>query len=69
MSSQGPKFVLLFYLFLTMEAQRMKLLSTALAALFALGFAGAASAQCASYSKADQTAQAPIVLPDGSAGS
>ena len=47
----------------------MKLLSTALAALFALGFAGAASAQCASYSKADQTAQAPIVLPDGSAGS
>ncbi len=48
----------------------MKLLSALFSALVVLGFAGAASAQCAGYTKADQTAQAPVILPDeGTAGS
>ncbi len=46
----------------------MKTLSAAFTALVVLGFAGAAAAQCASYSKA-QTAEAPIIVPNGSAGS
>lgn len=43
----------------------MKTLSAAFTALAVLGFAGAAAAQCASYSKppVDQTAQTPVVIP------
>ncbi len=49
----------------------MKVLSAAFTALIVLGFAGAAAAQCAGYSKrsVDQTAQTPIVIPPGSVGS
>ncbi len=45
----------------------MKFLSVAFTALVLIGFAGAASAQC-SGSKA-QTAEAPIVPPQGGTGS
>jgi hypothetical protein len=48
----------------------MKLLSALFTALVVVGFAGAASAQCAGYNtQAQQSAEAPIVLPEGSAGS
>ena len=49
----------------------MKLLTAALTALVTLGFAGAVAAagDCGGYSRAAQTAEAPILLPDGSAGS
>lgn len=49
----------------------MKVLSAAFTAIVVLGFAGAASAQCAGYEKpaVDQTAESPIVLPQGSVGS
>ena len=41
----------------------MKILSAALTAPVALGFAGAATAQCAGYDKtAAETAEAPIVV-------
>ena len=46
----------------------MNILSAALTALIMLGYAGAASAQCAGKS-AEETAEAPIILPQGSAGS
>jgi len=46
----------------------MKTLAALFVALVATGFAGAAAAQCASYGK-QQTAEAPIILPEGSAGS
>jgi hypothetical protein len=48
----------------------MKYLSAVLTAVALFGFAGAAAAQCASYSKQDQTAQnQTIILPEGTAGS
>ena len=47
----------------------MKLFTAALAALVTLGFAGAVSAQCASYSKSAVTAEAVVLPPEGSAGS
>ena len=49
----------------------MKTLSAFLTALMITGFAGGAMAMCGSYGKpaADQTADAPIILPDGSVGS
>jgi hypothetical protein len=45
----------------------MKFLSAAFTALVLIGFAGAASAACTG-SKAE-TAEAPIVLPEGGTGS
>lgn len=49
----------------------MKILSTLLSAIVVVGFAGAASAQCASYGKstAQQTASAPYIAPEAGAGS
>lgn len=48
----------------------MKVLSAALTALVVvLGFAGAASAECPGYAKAAQTAQAPLLPPEGATGS
>lgn len=48
----------------------MKLLSAALTALVVTGFAAAASAACMGHVQAsDQTAQAPIVPPQGATGS
>lgn len=48
----------------------MKILSALFTALVVVGFAGAASAQCAGYSKrtVDQTAQTPVVIPPDAAG-
>lgn len=47
----------------------MKLLSAFLSALVVVGFAGAASAQCAGAYKAQQTAETPIIVDQGSVGS
>lgn len=42
----------------------MKALSALFTALTVFGFAGAAAAQCAGYTKADQTAEAPVIVVD-----
>jgi hypothetical protein len=49
----------------------MRHLSALFAAALVLGFAGSVAAQCAGYgaTAAQQTAQAPVVLPEGAAGS
>jgi hypothetical protein len=53
-----------------MEAHHMKILSAALTAVVLMGFAGAVSAECPGYGKAAvQSAQAPLLPPEGAAGS